>query len=98
MTTGSLAVDRVRYRHYDESIFLCAFDLVELNGDDPRPDPLEGRKATLEMTLAKAGLGTASTSTLKATARPYFATPASSPRRGCLIDHAAVQKNVVLEE
>ena len=33
--------------------FLYAFDLIELNGDDL----LEGRKVTLEMILAKAGLG-----------------------------------------
>jgi bifunctional non-homologous end joining protein LigD len=38
-------------------VFLYAFDLIELNGDDLRPDPLEGRKATLEMMLAKAGPG-----------------------------------------
>jgi ATP-dependent DNA ligase len=31
-----------------------AFDLIELNGDDLRGDPLQGRKATLEMMLAKA--------------------------------------------
>jgi bifunctional non-homologous end joining protein LigD len=49
--------NRVRYRHHDESIFLYAFDLIELNGDDLRRDPLEGRKVTLEMILAKAGLG-----------------------------------------
>ena len=47
----------VRYRHHDESIFLYAFDLIELNGDDLRRDPLEGRKATLEMIPAKAGVG-----------------------------------------
>jgi hypothetical protein len=29
--------------------------LIELNGDDLRHDPLAGRKATLEMILAKAG-------------------------------------------
>jgi bifunctional non-homologous end joining protein LigD len=38
-------------------VFLYAFDLIELNGDDLRPDPLEGRKATLQMILAKAGAG-----------------------------------------
>jgi bifunctional non-homologous end joining protein LigD len=54
---GVTSFDRVRYRHHDESIFLYAFDLIELNGDDLRPDPLEGRKATLEMILAKAGSG-----------------------------------------
>jgi bifunctional non-homologous end joining protein LigD len=30
---------------------------IELNGDDLRRDPLEGRKATLEIILTKAGLG-----------------------------------------
>jgi ATP-dependent DNA ligase len=54
---GVALFNRVRYRHHDESIFLYAFDLIELNGDDLRPDPLEGRKATLEITLAKAGPG-----------------------------------------
>jgi bifunctional non-homologous end joining protein LigD len=51
---GVTLFNRVRYRH---SIFLYAFDLIELNGDDFRPDPLEGRKARLEMILAKAGPG-----------------------------------------
>jgi bifunctional non-homologous end joining protein LigD len=32
-------------------------NLIELNGDDLRRDPLEGRKATLEMILAKSGPG-----------------------------------------
>ena len=36
---------------------LYTFDLIELNGDDLRRDPLEARKATLEMILAKAGIG-----------------------------------------
>jgi len=54
---GVTSFNRVRYRHHDESIFLYAFDLIELNGDDLRRDPLEGRKANLEMILAKAGAG-----------------------------------------
>ena len=41
----------------DGGVFLYAFDLIELNGDDLRPDPLEGRKATLGIILAKAGPG-----------------------------------------
>jgi ATP-dependent DNA ligase len=45
---GVAVVNRVRYRHHDESIFLYAFDLIELNRDDLRPDSLEGRKATIE--------------------------------------------------
>ena len=51
------AVKKFGNRHHDEDIFLYAFDLIELNGDDLRPDPLEGRKASLEMILAKAGPG-----------------------------------------
>jgi bifunctional non-homologous end joining protein LigD len=54
---GVTLFNRVRYRRYDESIFLYAFDLIELNGDDLRRDPLEGRKATLEIILASAGAG-----------------------------------------
>jgi len=47
----------IRYRRHDDSTFLYAFDLIELNGDDLRRDPLQGRKASLEMILAKAGPG-----------------------------------------
>jgi bifunctional non-homologous end joining protein LigD len=54
---GATLFNRVRYRHHDEAVFLYAFDLIELSGDDLRRYPLEGRKATLEMILAKAGPG-----------------------------------------
>jgi bifunctional non-homologous end joining protein LigD len=47
----------IRYRRYDASVFLYAFDLIELNGDDLRRDPLEVRKATLASVLAKAAPG-----------------------------------------
>jgi hypothetical protein len=38
-------------------VFLYAFDLVELNGDDLRRDPLAVRKATLASLLARAAPG-----------------------------------------
>jgi hypothetical protein len=38
---GVASFNRVRYRRHDESIFLYAFDLIELNGDDLRRQPLE---------------------------------------------------------
>jgi bifunctional non-homologous end joining protein LigD len=41
----------------NERVFLYAFDLIELNGDDLRRDPLEVRKATLASVLAKAAPG-----------------------------------------
>jgi bifunctional non-homologous end joining protein LigD len=49
--------DRLRYRRGDATVFLFAFDLIELNGDDLRREPLEVRKATLASVLAKAAPG-----------------------------------------
>jgi bifunctional non-homologous end joining protein LigD len=54
---GVASFDRVRYRRHDASVFLYAFDLIELNGDDLRRDPLEVRKAMLRSVLAKAASG-----------------------------------------
>jgi bifunctional non-homologous end joining protein LigD len=54
---GVPSFDRIRYGQHDADVFLYAFDLIELNGDDLRRDPLEVRKATLRSMLAKAGLG-----------------------------------------
>jgi ATP-dependent DNA ligase len=54
---GVASFDRIRYRQHDGDVFLYAFDLIELNGDDLRRDPLQVRKATLRSILAKAGLG-----------------------------------------
>jgi bifunctional non-homologous end joining protein LigD len=44
---GMPSFNRIRYRRHDASVFLYAFDLIELNGDDLRRDPLEVRKAAL---------------------------------------------------
>jgi bifunctional non-homologous end joining protein LigD len=49
--------ERIRYRRHDASVFLYAFDLIELNGDDLRCEPLEVRKATLASVLTKTGPG-----------------------------------------
>ena len=54
---GIASFDLVRHHRANESIFLYAFDLIKLNGDDLRRDPLEVRKTTLRSMLAKAGLG-----------------------------------------
>jgi bifunctional non-homologous end joining protein LigD len=54
---GVASFDLVRHQRANESIFLYAFDLIELNGDDLRRDPLEVRKATLASIVAKASLG-----------------------------------------
>jgi bifunctional non-homologous end joining protein LigD len=54
---GVPSFDRIRYRRNDAKVFLYAFDLIELNGDDMRRDPLEARKATLASVLVKAASG-----------------------------------------
>jgi bifunctional non-homologous end joining protein LigD len=51
---GVASFDLIRHQRANESIFLYAFDLIELNGDDLRRDPLQVRKATLASILAKA--------------------------------------------
>lgn len=45
---------KLHSRSYPEEVFLCAFDLLELNGENLRKEPLEKRKAKLAKLLAKA--------------------------------------------
>jgi bifunctional non-homologous end joining protein LigD len=54
---GVASFDLIRHHRANESIFLYAFNLIELNGDDLRRDPLEVRKAMLASIVAKAGPG-----------------------------------------
>ena len=54
---GVALFDLVRHQRANDSVFLYAFDLIEMDGDDLRRDPLEVRKATLASVLAKAGPG-----------------------------------------
>jgi bifunctional non-homologous end joining protein LigD len=54
---GIAQFERIRYRRHDDTVFLYAFDLLELNGDDLRREPLERRKVTLTSILARAAAG-----------------------------------------
>jgi ATP-dependent DNA ligase len=51
------SLDRLPRRQPDDRAFLCAFDLIELSGDDRRREPLEQRKADLSRLLADASPG-----------------------------------------
>src|SRR5262245_56539665 len=44
---GIASFERICYRHYDKTVFLYDFDLIELNGDYLRREPFMVRKATL---------------------------------------------------
>jgi bifunctional non-homologous end joining protein LigD len=52
-TDGRPDFDKLHSAAYDEQVFLYGFDLLELNGVDYRPQPLEKRKARLEKLLSR---------------------------------------------
>jgi bifunctional non-homologous end joining protein LigD len=54
---GIAQFDLLRDWGNDERVFLRAFDLIELNGDDLRPEPLVCRKSSLAVVLAGAAAG-----------------------------------------
>jgi ATP-dependent DNA ligase len=50
---GIADFDRLHSNCHDDEVFLYAFDLLELNGDDYRVHSLETRKAKLEKLLTR---------------------------------------------
>ena len=48
---GVSSFDKLRHRSHDPEVFLVAFDLLELDGQDLRREPLEVRKQTLASLL-----------------------------------------------
>ena len=48
---GVSSFDKLRHRSHDPEVFLVAFDLLELDGNDLRREPLEVRKQTLASLL-----------------------------------------------
>jgi bifunctional non-homologous end joining protein LigD len=49
--------NKLHARGHDHCVFLYTFDLLELNGDDLRSEPLETRKARLHRLLSRADNG-----------------------------------------
>jgi bifunctional non-homologous end joining protein LigD len=56
---GLSVFNLIRYRQHDRTVTLCAFDLLELDGEDMRRMPLELRKATLKGLLRRTHPGVA---------------------------------------
>jgi len=54
---GLSVFEMIRWRKYDNTVTLCAFDLLELDGEDLRSAPIETRKATLKGLLRRAHPG-----------------------------------------
>jgi bifunctional non-homologous end joining protein LigD len=56
---GLSVFEKIRWRQHDGAVSLCAFDLLELDGEDLRREPIEVRKATLKGLLRRARPGIA---------------------------------------
>ena len=56
---GLSVFEMIRWRQHDNGVTLCAFDLLELDGEDLRREPIEVRKATLKGLLRRARPGIA---------------------------------------
>ena len=55
--SGLSIFEELHSRRHDNRVLLYAFDLLELDGEDIRPQPLHARKARLAELLAKAPAG-----------------------------------------
>ena len=86
---GVAVFHKLCQRRNDQHVVLCAFDLLELNGQDLRREPIERRKVLLVRLLAKARIGLQVNITSWSRATSSSATPASSASRAsCLSDSA----------
>jgi bifunctional non-homologous end joining protein LigD len=54
---GVPSFDRIPYRRHDASVFMFAFNLLALDDDELRREPLEVRKASLASLLRRAAPG-----------------------------------------
>ena len=54
---GVADFDKLHAQGWDGAVFLYAFDVLELDGEDLRQEPLERRKARLPKLLARAAAG-----------------------------------------
>jgi bifunctional non-homologous end joining protein LigD len=54
---GLSVLEMIRWRQHDAAVSLCALDLLELDGEDLRREPIEVRKATLKGLLRRARQG-----------------------------------------
>jgi bifunctional non-homologous end joining protein LigD len=57
--SGLSVFELIRYRQHNDAAVLCAFDLIELDGEDLRGSPIEDRKRTLAELLRKKSDGIA---------------------------------------
>ena len=69
---GLSVFNLLRYRQHDHAATLCAFDLLELDGADLRPSPIEERKQHLAWTLRGRHHGVAINATYDGDGAPIY--------------------------
>jgi bifunctional non-homologous end joining protein LigD len=74
--SGLSVFDLLRYRQHDRAAVLCAFDLIELDGEDLRRSPFEHRKRALAECCAGGPTALPSMSITRAMALPSTRPPA----------------------
>jgi bifunctional non-homologous end joining protein LigD len=79
---GLAVFDLIRHRRHDDTVTLCAFDLLELDGVDLRREPIEVRKRTLSRLLRHEHRGIAFNRHFEVKGRSSINTPARSVVRG----------------
>jgi bifunctional non-homologous end joining protein LigD len=64
---GLAVFDLIRGHRFSQAAVLCAFDLLELDGEDLRREPIKPRKSTLKSLLRgkRAGIALAQSSTVR---------------------------------
>ena len=76
-TNAMYDFDKLWSNCFDETVQLCAFDLLELNGEDYRGKPLAERKKRSPNCLSGHFTGSSTSNTSKAMAGASSSTPAS---------------------
>ena len=66
---GQSDFDKLHSQAHNSSVFLFAFDVLEMNGEDTRVEPLEKRKARLQKLLANSAREFSTSNTWKGRGR-----------------------------
>jgi hypothetical protein len=79
---GLSIFEKLRWRHHDGQVFMWSFDLLELDGQDMRREPIEVRKATLASVLRLCRAGRAPIVSLEASR--FVGIGCSDPKMCCM--------------
>jgi ATP-dependent DNA ligase len=90
---GLSVFERIRWRRHDNAVTLCAFDLLELDGEDLRREPIEVRKATLKGLVRDLEQALRSIAISKTTALSFTNRPARSAARASFPSGSARRTN-----